>query len=141
MRVVEVEVDRTRELRARVLRPGQRADELHFATDDIAGTFHLAVEEDGEVVGIVSFVPRQPREWQLRSMAVDPAYERRGIGRLLVDAGVERLRAAGATRVWCNARDVAIGFYERLGWRICGDGFVQEELGIPHHPMELLLSD
>jgi ribosomal protein S18 acetylase RimI-like enzyme len=122
-----------------VLRPGRRADEVHFATDDIPGTFHLAAEDDGAVVGIVSFVPRDDG-WQLRSMAVEPAYERQGIGRLLVDAGVERLRAAGATRVWCNARDVAIGFYERLGWRICGPGFVQEELGIPHHPMELLLS-
>lgn len=138
MRVVEVEVDRTRELRAHVLRPGRRTDEVHFATDDIPGTFHLGAEDDGAVVGIVSFVPRDDG-WQLRSMAVAPAYERQGIGRLLVEHGLDQLRTRGATRVWCNARDDAIGFYERLGWRICGDGFVEEELGIPHHPMERLI--
>ena len=140
MRVVEVEAERTRELRARVLRPGQRADEVHFATDDIPGTFHLAAEDDeGAVIGIVSFVPREDG-WQLRSMAVDPAHEGRGIGRLLVEDGVARLRARGEERLWCNARDPAIGFYQALGWRICGPGFVDAELGIPHHPMELPLS-
>lgn len=140
MRVVEVEAERTRALWARVLRAGRRPEDLHFIGAEVPGSFWLAAEDDGEVVGIVSFTPRDPGEWQLRSMAVDPAYERRGIGRLLVEAGVERLRASGATRAWCNARDPAIAFYERLGWRICGEGFVDDEMGIPHHPMELDLS-
>ena len=35
--------------------------------------------------------------------------------------------------------EAAIGFYERLGWTITGPGFVDDEMGIPHHPMELVL--
>jgi ribosomal protein S18 acetylase RimI-like enzyme len=139
MRVVEVEAARTRDLWARVLRAGRRPEDLRFTAAVIPGSFWLAAEENGEVVGIVSLIPR-PDGVQLRSMAVDPAYQGGGVGRMLVEAAVDRLRAAGVHRVWCNARDTAIGFYERLGWQVTGPGFVDDEMGIPHHPMELLLS-
>ena len=140
MRVVEVEVGRTRPLRAKVLRPGLAVDRVGFPGDDDPGTFHLAAVDDTDtVVGIVSLIPDGAAGVRLRSMAVDPALQGSGVGRLLIEAAVERLRAAGAQRVWCNARDPAIGFYERLGWAVTGPGFVDDVLGIPHHPMELLL--
>jgi ribosomal protein S18 acetylase RimI-like enzyme len=140
MRVVEVEVGRTRDLRARVLRPGVPLDQVGFPGDDGPGTVHLAAEDDeGAVVGIVTLIPDGDRSVRLRSMAVDPALQGGGVGRLLVDAAVERLRAAGMQRVWCNARDTAIGFYERLGWTVTGPGFIEDVTGLPHHPMELLL--
>ena len=94
------------------------------------------MRDDGELVAVATFVPTADGV-QLRGMAVDPARQGTGLGRVLVDAAVERLRAAGVRRLWCNARDDAVPFYERLGWRVTGAGFVDEQLGIPHHPMEL----
>jgi GNAT superfamily N-acetyltransferase len=90
-------------------------------------------------LAVATFVPTDEGV-QLRGMAVDPGAQGTGVGRLLVEAAVERLRAAGVTRMWCNARDTAVPFYERLGWRIIAPGFVHAESGLPHHPMELLLS-
>lgn len=140
MRVVEVEVGRTRDLRARVLRPGVPVEEVGFPGDGDAGTVHLAVEDDaGTIVAIVTLIPDGAAGVRLRSMAVDPSLQGSGVGRMLVGAAVERMRRAGVTRMWCNARDTAIGFYERLGWRITGPGFVEDVTGLPHHPMELLL--
>jgi ribosomal protein S18 acetylase RimI-like enzyme len=69
----------------------------------------LVAEVGGEVVGTVSYVVPADREWEdrpephgdagFRILAVDPAYEGRGIGRTLVDACLARARAAGAHRV------------------------------------------
>ena len=140
MRVTEVEVARTRALRARVLRPGLPPDQVAFPGDDDPGTVHLAaVDDDDAVVGILALLPDGDAGVRLRSMAVEPSMQGAGVGRALVEAAVERLRAEGVTRVWCNARDTAVGFYERLGWTVTGPGFVDEVTHLPHHPMELLL--
>jgi GNAT superfamily N-acetyltransferase len=136
MRVLEVEAARTHDLRRRMLLGPSRPAVL--AGDELSGTFHLGVEDGEDLVGVATFVPGDAGV-QLRGMAVDPAVQGLGVGRLLLDAALERLRAAGVGRVWCNARDTAVPFYERLGWRVTGPGFVHAESGLPHHPMELLL--
>jgi GNAT superfamily N-acetyltransferase len=140
MRVVEVEVARTHAVRNRVLRPGWDPDAVRYEGDDRDDARHFAVENDaGEVVAVATFLPAGPGEHHLRYMAVDDRVQGNGVGRLLLATATEQLRAAGATRLWCDARDTALGFYERLGWRVTGPGFIHGELHLPHHPMELLL--
>jgi GNAT superfamily N-acetyltransferase len=65
-------------------------------------------------------------------MAVEPTVQRSGVGRLLIDAAVDRLRAEGFEVIWANGRDSALGFYRRQGWEVAGEGFLNEN-GIPHH--------
>lgn len=134
MRVVEVDSGATYELRRRVLLAPWR--DVRLDGDDVAGTFHLGAFDDdtGGLVGVATFVPTADGV-QLRGMAVDPDQQGTGVGRVLIEAAIERLRATGVRRVWCNARDPAIPFYERLGFEVTGAGFVHEESGIPHHPM------
>ena len=136
MRVVEVEAADTYHLRRRVLLVPPRP--LALEGDELPGTFHLAAYDDDRMVGVATFTATDEGV-QLRGMAVDPALQGTGVGRLLVEAGVERLRTAGVTRMWCNARDTAVPFYERLGWTATGPGFMHAESGLPHTPMELLL--
>jgi hypothetical protein len=35
--------------------------------------------------------------------------------------------------VWANARDRALAFYEREGFVVVGDGFVDATTQLPHH--------
>jgi GNAT superfamily N-acetyltransferase len=139
MRVREVDLGATYDLRRRVLRNGTPTQDVTMAGDAVAGTFHLGVEDDnGAVVAVATFVPSDAGV-QLRGMAVEPALQGSGLGRMLLDAAVERLRSAGVGRLWANARDDAMPFYDRLGWRVCGHGFVDGPTGLPHHQMELEL--
>jgi hypothetical protein len=46
---------------------------------------------------------------------------------------VTRARAAGVEVLWANGRDGALGFYERIGFRVAGDGFLDNTMGLPHH--------
>jgi hypothetical protein len=39
--------------------------------------------------------------------------------------------------VWANARDSALGFYERAGFTVAGDGFVTDDTRLPHHAVVL----
>jgi GNAT superfamily N-acetyltransferase len=136
MRVVEVEAAGTYALRRRVLLVSPRP--LALDGDDDPGTIHLAVRDGDVTVAVATFVPTEEGV-QLRGMAVDPGAQGTGVGRVLVEAAVERLRATGVTRLWCNARDTAVPFYERLGWTVTGPGFMHAESGLPHQRMELVL--
>ena len=60
---------------------------------------------------------------QLRGMAVDPGYQRRGVGRRLL-AEIERVAGEnGVDLIWANARTPAAEFYRRNGWEIVSGMF------------------
>ena len=137
--VEEVRADETWPLRRRVLRAERPDATERFTEDEGPSSLHLAVRDgNAQVVGVATFFPSPTvwrpgvPAWQLRGMAVDPAWQGSGVGRQIMDAAVPRLRAAGAAVVWANVRDSAMGFYQRLGWQVVDDGFINE-LGIPHH--------
>ena len=139
MEVVDVDAGACLELRRCVLRAGTPVADPHFPEDERADTFHLAARRDQRVVGVITFTsepaPSRPGApaARLRGMATDPDARGTGAGRALFEAGVERLRAAGVTVVWAKARDSALGFYERMGMHVEGDGYITEETGLAHH--------
>ena len=70
---------------------------------------------------------------QLRGMATDRSLQGTGLGGVLLDAGCERVAASGVHLVWARARDAALRFYERHGFEVVGEGFVDEGTQLPHH--------
>ena len=137
--VVELRPTETHALRRTVLRSGTPSDEVVFDGDDVDTTFHLGLREGDEVVAISTWMerpyPDRPgdRGFQLRGMATADAKRGSGLGAALLDAGVERCRAAGAVLVWARARDAALAFYERHGFTTVGLGYVDLTTGLPHH--------
>ncbi|XAL99740.1 GNAT family N-acetyltransferase [Phycisphaeraceae bacterium D3-23] len=133
-RIQPIAAQQTHALRHRVLRPHQSRTDMAYPGDDDPATIHLgAIDEEYSVVGIVSLytaplpanagLPAGPGDWRLRGMAVDPASRGKGYGKLLVANGLAAAKAAGATRVWCNARTSAAGFYQRQGFTTAGQPF------------------
>ena len=139
--VREIDARDTHALRRDVLRDGRADADVHFRQDDDPASFHLGAFDDGVLVGIATFTPAPTPHrdgapaWQLRGMAVAPTHQGRRIGAAIVDAAVADVARRGATVLWCNARDTAIGFYEKLGFTVFGDGFVTGSTGLPHHVM------
>jgi ribosomal protein S18 acetylase RimI-like enzyme len=43
-------------------------------------------------------------------------------------------------RLWCNAREPAVGFYRRMGWRVISERFHIETAG-PHFKMSRVSAD
>lgn len=70
---------------------------------------------------------------QLRQMAVREDLQRGGIGGELMAFAEQKARESGFRTIMMNARKTAVPFYERLGYRVAGDEFL--EVGIPHLEM------
>ncbi|MFZ9627915.1 MAG: GNAT family N-acetyltransferase [Ilumatobacteraceae bacterium] len=146
-RVLEIATVDTYALRGSVLRHDTPITAVEFAEDDWAGVVHLGVvDEDAPPAVLVATSTWVPRPFhdpvtlevtdsavQLRGMATDRSLQGRGIGGMLIDEAVTRMRAAGFAVAWARARDAALVFYARHGFEARGDGFVDEGTQLPHH--------
>ena len=70
---------------------------------------------------------------QLRGMATARHLQGTGAGGLLLERGCALAAERGYALVWARARDAALGFYERHGFAVEGDGFVDDTTQLPHH--------
>lgn len=125
-------------LRQRVLRPHQPPSALLDAAADPAAVDLATVTPSGRVVACARVCRETPpwtapaaEWWRLRNMATSAQARGAGLGRRLVDAALQRARAAGAERVWCAARTESAGFYTRCGFEPMTDAWNDPELG-PH---------
>jgi predicted GNAT family N-acyltransferase len=142
----EISAAETRPVRQRVLRPHQRPEELVYPGDEDADTFHLgAINAEGDVLAILSMYRHaqpplatedEPSAWRIRGMASVPEARGTGLGRDLVERARDRVWAAQRDPIWCNARENAFGFYEKLGFEIVGGIFEIDGIG-PHAVMAL----
>lgn len=92
---------------------------------------------DGQLVGCSQLTPLADGVYQLRQMAVAPNMQGQNIGKELVVFLEEYIKKGGAKKITLHARQVAQGFYERLGYHVVGDEFL--EVGIPHYTMEKMV--
>jgi GNAT superfamily N-acetyltransferase len=62
------------------------------------------------------------RAARIRYMAVDSRYRRQGIGSLVLAALEERAQRMGAATIALDARETALGFYNKRGYMPTGPG-------------------
>jgi ribosomal-protein-alanine N-acetyltransferase len=97
-------------------------DYLHLAC--IRGGTVLVAEIAGgtlpEIAGFVAF-HRVMEEAELRNLAVNPAHQRKGIARALLEAGFRTLQEAGVRRLFLEVRasnQPALAFYASAGFQL-----------------------
>jgi GNAT superfamily N-acetyltransferase len=124
-----------RDLRQRVLRPHQRAEELVYPGDEAPDSLHLGAFRDDELVGIATIVREappgtsDPTAWRVRGMATLPEVRGKGYGAALLEACLDHASSRGGGLVWCNARATAVEFYRRFGFEVRGEPFTLPVIG------------
>lgn len=98
---------------------------VHFGCydweDNLLGTMQLKTTEEKPDVAI------------MKQVAVSPTLQNMGIGGEMVKAFEQYCLEKGYNRIKLHARDVAKVFYEKLGYKVVGEMFL--EVGIPHYLM------
>lgn len=109
------------DLRWRVLREpwnqprGSERDELD------QGSFHLMLrDQSGAVVAVGRLHVNSPEEAQVRFMAVDESWRGHGLGSRILKRLEEQACKQSIKRIVLNAREEALDFYVRHGYRIEG---------------------
>jgi N-acetylglutamate synthase-like GNAT family acetyltransferase len=102
---------------------------LVLSEKDVAGEeqqIHIAaLSPEKEVVGTVLLKPLSPTLVKLRQMAVADAYQGSGLGKKLVQFAEQVAVENGFREIEMHARISALGFYEKLGYKVAGDTFIE----------------
>jgi predicted GNAT family N-acyltransferase len=127
------------DLRWRVLRApwqqpvGSEKDSL----DDFC--YHvMACDENNTVIGVARLQFNSDNEAQIRYMAVDPEYTGNGVGRKIVSALEAIALENKRTNIILDAREPAVGFYEKLGYTVTEKTYLLFDC-IQHYRMQKAL--
>jgi N-acetylglutamate synthase-like GNAT family acetyltransferase len=105
-------------------------DEIQAEVNDIL----IASFDDEVILGCCLLTIQGNEVVRLRQMAVQKNQQGKGIGETIMQFTENLARDKGFKTLIMHARDTAIGFYEKFGYQIKGDGFV--EVNLQHHLME-----
>ena len=105
-------------LRYRILRAPWGEPEGSEVDDIEDQCFHIMATNNMKAVGVGRLQFNSALEAQIRYMAVEKEYEGNGIGRMLVNALEQEARNKNMCTVILDAREPAVGFYQKLGYSI-----------------------
>ena len=125
MKVLRINAADTYPIRQQVLIPDHDPKKAKFESDDDEDiSFHLGAFQDLQLVSVASFYydrnstfPEQ-HQYQLRGMATLPEFQRLGLSSELLNMAFPIIKQNFCTLLWCNARVTAIGFYQKVGFKI-----------------------
>jgi len=111
------------DLRWRVLcAPWQQPRGIERDPSDATSIHLMAIDESGTALGAGRLHFNSATEAQIRYMAIETAHQRRGVGARLLQALERQAGQSGAIEVVLNARDTALEFYRKHGYRSEGPG-------------------
>ena len=110
---------------------------LSFSKEDLdteSKDILVAAFEEERLVACCLLSPEDRTAVRLRQMAVRSEVQGLGVGKALIRFAETVSRDHGFSKVAMHARATAVGFYEKMGYTVCGPEF--EEVTIPHYIME-----
>ena len=110
---------------------------LSFSTEELAkekNDILIGAFDEDEMTGCCILTDISSGSVKLRQMAVLKNMQGKGIGEMIIQFAENIARDKGYRTLTMHARDTAIRFYEKYGYKVEGDGFI--EINIPHHIMK-----
>ncbi len=147
--IKKIPSEETIPVRHAVLRQGKPVSSCIFDGDNDPKTIHFGYFKEKTLVGVLSLYQNSTenihllnpeKHFQIRGMAVLTEFQKQGIGELLVIFAENHILSdqREKTLVWFNARENAVGFYEKLAYQKTGVPFEIPDVG-PHYIMYKIL--
>ena len=89
---------------------------------------------DNQPLATARIYPYAEGVYKLQRIAVLKSQRGKKLGERLMREMERRAEARGIIRLILGAQDSAIAFYQKCGYQVFGDGYLEE--GVPHHNMQ-----
>lgn len=99
---------------------------------------HLLGRDANHIIACLRILPpsANPARVQIGRVAVAQDRRNGGLARVMMQMAIDRVhQEQPSATIFLNAQTYLQGFYQSLGFRLCGNEFLED--GIPHVPMEL----
>ncbi len=108
----------------------EELDDYDFLAD------HYLLEVDGKFVATARIVYLE-NEALIGRVAVLKEERNKGYAKFILEALIEIIKETDYERIHLGAQKQALGFYEKLGFEVCGELYL--DANIEHYPMEIKL--
>jgi len=132
--IKEAELDEILPIRHKVLWPDKPLEFVKVEGDDQG--VHLGLYENSQLLTIISLFP-EGKSMRFRKFATLPAYQNRGLGKMMILKVIDYAKENHFERLWCDARTDALNFYERVGFKKFSEPFFKEQ--IEYYKIEKIL--
>jgi GNAT superfamily N-acetyltransferase len=118
-----------------MLRPHGTLEDCIFRGDQDELTFHLGAFVDKRLVSVASFYFERSEtfpdayQYRLRGMATLPEHQGQGLSQALLRTAFPVIKQNQCNLLWCNAREKAMGFYLKVGFKPTGEPFSIPNIG------------
>ncbi len=116
----KIDALKTYAIRQQVLWPDKPVEHVMIAGDELAT--HIGLFADDVHVGVISLFV-DGGEMQFRKLAILPASRGHKGGKALIASCVAIAAQNRASKLWCDARQDAMGVYSKMGFKIGKDVF------------------
>lgn len=123
MQIEQVTPRLTYKLRRDVLYPNKQIAEMEMEEDN--NGVHFGGFKGNKLVAVVS-VFQKATDFQFRKLAVEPNFQGVGLGNAMLKYIENYAQENDGTRMWCNARVSAIGFYLKAAYSPTGEIFTRD---------------
>ena len=134
MKIVELNWTDTILIRHTVLWPNEQPEFCKVEGDEHA--LHFGIEIDEKLVCVASIF-RDGDSVRLRKFATLVEHQGKGVGSYMLRHLISEMRHKGMTYFWFDARETALNFYERFGFKVTGDRFYKHS--VPYYKMHMHL--
>ena len=107
--------------------------ELEFDSADPICYHLVLLQEDGTPAATGRLIKEAEKVFSLGRIAVEKSCRGAGLGGTLVREMIRFAGTLGAVQLRLGAQQHAVGFYEKLGFTVCGNAYMDEH--VPHLPM------
>jgi len=132
--IQKVNADNLLEIRHQVLWPDKPREFVKVPEDESGVHFGLYLE--GTLVSVISLFT-EGKDVRFRKFATLPGFQGKGLGSRLLHHAIAYAQTQGYTRMWCDARTDALGFYERFQFTKFSEPFFKEH--IEYYKIERML--
>ena len=102
------------------------------------GSVQVFASKGERIIGCLRIYGKEAGVLQIGRVAVIESLRGSGIGRMMMRQAISYVTENSTDeKIYLEAQTYAIGFYEKLGFKVISDEFLDE--GIPHKGMELLI--
>lgn len=141
LKVNKITAEQCKPLRHLVLWPHiEKESDCVIDIDHRKDAIHLGAFYNNEIISVCSLFEMKTdklsfaTQYRLRAMATHPNYRGLNAGKAVVEKAVELTKEKEFDVLWCDARKIALGFYEKCGFEVTGDFYEVRNIG-PHKLM------
>lgn len=120
-----IKKEETWQLRHKVMWPDKDLEYIKLKDDDVG--LHFGLFKENQLVSVVSLFINEG-ECQFRKFATLQEEQGKGYGSKLLSYALKEAEDSGVKKIWCNARESKVYFYETFGLKESDRTFKKGEI-------------